>query len=1236
MISGSVFADLNEGLVAYYPFNGNANDESGNGHDGTNNGATLITDRFENTNSAYTFDGVNDYIKVIDNGFEKGESFTVSLWVEIRGTNPSNNYTNVILDKEVDSDKHEFRVCLSSVYSEPYDLSCCLNSTSVGASLNSNKWYHLILTTDNDETQSWLNGNLNQTVVTNNLIMNGDQPIYIGSGTYYNSMLDLYFYGSIDDIRIYNRVLTESEIDSLYHEGGWPLYETGMVTDIDDNTYQTVKIGNQTWMAENLKVTHYRNGNAISKVPNNTVWSATSEGAYCNYDNTDSNADIYGSLYNWYAVNDSRNIAPEGWHIPTDEEWKELEMYLGMSQVDVDATGWRGTDEGGKLKHAGTSHWNTPNAGATNESGFTALPGGYRNDTSGDGTFNGLGLSANFWSSTDAWTHALNYLNSQVYRNEDYKSPGHSVRCVKDSEPFDLVAYYPFNGNANDESGNGNDGTVNGATLIPDRFGNSNSAYSFNGVDNYIEIPHSQSLDLSEHISISYWAKLKTQGPYSFPHHIIEKYGSWGSGQRDWDINFIVDPDSNGATESAWCTSIEPDRWVHIVGTYDGFTAEIYHNGLHKDSDINPGRILQTTSNIVIGKYTLGGNYYFDGELDDIRIYSLNLTESEIDSLYHEGGWILPQSDNLVVNPSFENGLDNWNPYQYSSGWSSSTNNPHSGLKCAEFSFPSGSGYYDASMKQTGDHLYVQAGIPYFFSFWRRETDTHDTHTASQTILDVDLILNGVNYSHPMPNMSPSNTWMQIDTTISFLENGYVYIDFQLHGYATSNSAVFAVDDIYLGKVKETITLSIDSLNTFLGDTIDMPVNIELLSGKNYDSAELKFGGYQNGLKFIGVDTSSSMTGSAGWSNAINECGDSLIISWFAGAKDISGSGVFCRLKFAVTGEPCNFIPINIESALLNTGGDPVSITNGGIYIKPIPFYGDVDSNGEVQAHDAALILKHVIEVETLDCQGLANADVTLNDTVTALDASIILQYGVGLIDSLPYDTSNGNLLAKGSITMKDGNYVPGQVVEVPLTLSGGGNILSFEGCLSYKPEQLVYNDIEWSHVTEGFLTEVNESDGRLVFAGAGSAPDGESGVFATVRFVINASFSGVETTVSLDKLRWNEGAVKYDVAISTLSRVTAIDLDVSGIPTEYSLSQNYPNPFNPITTIQYAIPEKSHVILTIYNIAGQALEILENQSKEAGYYSVQWDASKVGSGVYLYEIKADKFRSMKKCVILK
>ncbi|MFC1562338.1 FISUMP domain-containing protein, partial [candidate division KSB1 bacterium] len=175
---------------------------------------------------------------------------------------------------------------------------------------------------------------------------------------------------------------------------------TRTVTDIDENVYQIVQIGDQEWMVENLKVTRYRNGDAIPNVTDGSAWGGLSTGAYCTYYNNASNAAVYGHLYNWYAVDDSRGLAPEGWHVPTDEEWKELEMYLGMSQSEADTSGWRGTDEGDKLKETGTSHWGSPNAGATNESGFTALPGGYRSISTG--TFLNFYHIAIFWSSTES------------------------------------------------------------------------------------------------------------------------------------------------------------------------------------------------------------------------------------------------------------------------------------------------------------------------------------------------------------------------------------------------------------------------------------------------------------------------------------------------------------------------------------------------------------------------------------------------------------------------------------------------------------------------------------------------------------------------------------------------------------------------------------------------------------------------------------------------------------------
>jgi len=212
---------------------------------------------------------------------------------------------------------------------------------------------------------------------------------------------------------------------------------TGTVTDIDGNVYQTLVIGNQEWMAENLKVTHYRNGVPIPHVTDNSQWSDLSTGAYCYYNNDPANADTYGALYNWYAVDDSLNIAPEGWHIPSDEEIMELEMYLGMSASQANITGWRGTNEGSKLA-GGYDLWQ--NGSLRNDpefdtNGFSFLPGGYRGNYFGN--FFYMGYTGYFWSSTEgssfyAWYRALNCDYVSVYRISVFKQDGFSVRCVRD------------------------------------------------------------------------------------------------------------------------------------------------------------------------------------------------------------------------------------------------------------------------------------------------------------------------------------------------------------------------------------------------------------------------------------------------------------------------------------------------------------------------------------------------------------------------------------------------------------------------------------------------------------------------------------------------------------------------------------------------------------------------------------------------------------------------------------
>ena len=211
------------------------------------------------------------------------------------------------------------------------------------------------------------------------------------------------------------------------------------VTDIDGNEYKTVQIGGQVWMAQNLDVSHYRNGDPIPQVTNEEEWVKLEIGAWCYYNNDPATGAVYGKLYNWYAVNDPRGLAPEGWHIPTDEEWVEMEKQLGMLSAEAKEVEFRGREKnvGSKLKETGTDHWKEPNSDATNETGFSALAGGYRDN---DGPFCFFGKYGSFWTASKAddgkrvLFRGLTTTDPGVYRFSFNRKCGFSVRCVKDVE----------------------------------------------------------------------------------------------------------------------------------------------------------------------------------------------------------------------------------------------------------------------------------------------------------------------------------------------------------------------------------------------------------------------------------------------------------------------------------------------------------------------------------------------------------------------------------------------------------------------------------------------------------------------------------------------------------------------------------------------------------------------------------------------------------------------------------
>jgi uncharacterized protein (TIGR02145 family) len=257
-----------------------------------------------------------------------------------------------------------------------------------------------------------------KTIVTLLLILSGCNLAFSQDTLYIyksGSVVTKHAVTDIDSVIFYNADKETDIRDTVNTEG--------TVTDIDGNVYHTVTIGKQIWMDENLKTTRYSNGEPVAKITDATAWGNLTTAAFCIYDNVENNSATYGRIYNWFAVTDSRKLCPTGWHVPSNDEWAILTTYLGGESV-----------AGGKLKETGTAHWKSPNAGATNETGFTALPGGHR---SNNGNYNDFGDDGYWWSSTDdgkdnAWNRDIDFKSADMFRDDAGKNRGFSVRCLKD------------------------------------------------------------------------------------------------------------------------------------------------------------------------------------------------------------------------------------------------------------------------------------------------------------------------------------------------------------------------------------------------------------------------------------------------------------------------------------------------------------------------------------------------------------------------------------------------------------------------------------------------------------------------------------------------------------------------------------------------------------------------------------------------------------------------------------
>ena len=833
------------GLVAYYPFNGNANDASGNGNNGVVNGATLTSDRNGNANNSYSFNGVNNFIELGNiRGLSSTNGISMSVWVKWLGTNGTTNHQYIF---QIAPNPNGSIVVGDNFKIGSNVVNCnCAEDLGVECSIDLNIWHHVALTydIDNGVLKQYFDGNLigiSQETAHYYYTVN-NTPSRIGN-YHFNSH---YFKGTLDELTLFNRALSQSEITQLYNSNSCianitnndtsicrgssitlnaAALNAASVTDINGNVYPSVNIGAQTWMQKNLNVSKYKNGDIIPQVTNATQWAGLTTGAWCWYNNDSATyAATYGKLYNWYAVNDPRGLAPEGWHVPSDGEWNKLVKFIDNNSDTICGFCTQSTIAGGLLKENGTSHWASPNLGATNSSNFWGLPAGLHSDNGG---FYFIGINAVWWTSTEYdMTYAKNRVlfNSvaEVHRENGLKSAGLSIRALrntpaptylwstgattpsitvsptvttkyyctvsdgvntcKDSVTVTvstittnlitadtikvcgtsttisattglsnyawsngantasttvtssgwykctatngactavdsvyvslfnpkitqndttvcagtpltlsvnnntaltstlpanlrngLVGYWPFNGNANDESGNGNHGTVNGATLTSDRFGNANRSFLFNGNQNNITISNLHQNNILEY-SVAGWFKidpavfgngggtvLAGNTPLSSPAGL--RLGLTGNRalsdcgkvhniqwqvEEGWNTNGILGVDPNRIYND--------NNWHQFVSTFSSNTGLInasafkmyidgylissetfqqhwppgsgFSMGFNVNAPINNG-----TLPVVIGNHN-GFIDGFKGNLDDISIYHRTLSATEVQQLY--------------------------------------------------------------------------------------------------------------------------------------------------------------------------------------------------------------------------------------------------------------------------------------------------------------------------------------------------------------------------------------------------------------------------------------------------------------------------------------------------------------------------------------------------------------------------------------------------------------------------
>ena len=608
------------GLVAYYPFNGNANDESGSENNGTVNGASLTTDRFGNTNSAYHFNGVDNDITCLFPGPLGASPRTISFWAKTSDV-ATGNYDNAIISYGS-----------NNIYGQRFEIDVNSQTRGLGIDINgaaltkdfdnsNNGWHFYTAVFDGGTNKTmydvklYADGNLlttNTFEIDNGAFLNTSSEIPIHIGSLFNTYR--FFNGDIDEVKFYNKALTETEIKNEF---------------------------------KSLIAYYPFNGNANDESGNNhngTVNGATPT------------TDRFGNINSAYEFNGTDNYIDIGdWEnggpmsFTFWARWDAFNNYSriidlgnGSSSNNIIISNYQ-TNNGlffsnytsGETKLINTNtitqnQWDFY-AATVDENGIMTL---YKNGEQIAQKTDGV--TPNTILRTQQFIGKSNFSQDGYFEGAIDELKIYNKKLTQDeikNDYSDLIAYYPFNGNANDESGNNHDGAVNGAILTTDRFGSTESAYLFNGSNSSISVPHDSQLNLENDLSISAWVK-----PITFPSSLNVMI--LGKSNYTSATNYLLRVMPNGYIMFEYKTittstdnPVLLNQWNHIVVVSNATEKKIYVNNVLAATATITSPYGTVTSPLTIGAASYNAEY-FNGSIDDIRIYSMALTDSQVSSLY--------------------------------------------------------------------------------------------------------------------------------------------------------------------------------------------------------------------------------------------------------------------------------------------------------------------------------------------------------------------------------------------------------------------------------------------------------------------------------------------------------------------------------------------------------------------------------------------------------------------------